>query len=196
MTDYLELLLERRQEEDEEDREVLTLGPENEAFPRKREPRGTGEDLEAPSESQTRKEREPAGPMAAAQAGAPALRSAAPRPNGSGSGVTRRRPGTAGELLEQRLELAQDALAGRAEGPAPAVPESAGPLPGRGTALAAGAEGLARRLAQMSLAATPAPARVVFDGDAGTDPAAADWEAFDRLLERDARRYDGGLGLY
>lgn len=195
MTDYLELLLERWQE-DEENRESLALGPEGGTFPGEKGPKESGEDLEPSVGGRTRTEQGAVDPMASAGAGAPALRSAAPRPIGPGDVGRPRRPRTAGALLEQRLQLVRDALAGGAEGPAPAVSERSAPLPVRRTALTAGAEGLSRRLAQASLASAAAPARVVFDGDPGADPAAADWEAFDRLLERDARRYDGGLGPY
>lgn len=184
MTDYLELLLERRQREDEEDRWALTLGPEERAFPGKRESKGTGAGPEPSTES-------------GAQGWVADMDHGPVRAGAAGPGFTASKPRaeTAGELLVRRLELVQDALAGRAEGQAPAVPDISGLPPMRGTASAAG-EGLARRLARISLASTPAPARVLFDGDAGPAPAAGDWEAFDQQLERDARRYDGGLGLY
>ena len=195
MTDYLELLLERWQE-DEENRESLALGPEEGTFHGEKSPKKFGEDPEPSVGGRTRTEQGAVDPMAPAGAGAPALRSATPRPIGPGDVGRPRRSGTAGALLEQRLQLVRDALAGGAEGPAPAVSERSAPMPVRRTDLTAGAEGLSRRLAQVSLASAAAPARVVFDGGPGADPAAADWEAFDRLLERDARRYDGGLGPY
>lgn len=184
MTDYLELLLERRQKEEDENWDVPALGPEDEAFPRKRESKGTGAGPEPSTES-------------GAQGWVADMDHGSVRAGAAGPSFTASKPRaeTTGELLVRRLELAQDALAGRAEGQAPAVPDISGLPPMRGTASAAG-EGLARRLARMSLVSAPAPARVLFDGDAGPAPAAGDWEAFDQQLERDARRYDGGLGLY
>lgn len=195
MTDYLELLLERWQEE-EENRRILALEPGGGTFPRKRNPKESGKDPEPFVGGGTRTEQGTVDPMAPAAAGTSALRPAAPSPMGPGVVGRPRRTETTGELLEQRLASTPDALAGGEEGPAPALSESTELPPVRRTAPSVRAEGLTRRLAQASLASAAAPARVVFDGDSGADPAAADWEAFDRLLERDARRYDGGLRPY
>lgn len=218
MTDYLELLLERRQEEEEENREAPVLEPEGETFSGKRPSKGAVKSPEPSPGGGARPGQGTAGRRGHAWSGPPIPE--ASRPAASGETVWPRRPETAGELLEQRLEQVPDALTGRAQGQTPAAPEPSGlpPVsdasyldrlaqgtgsaiggaegPARRTDFPGGAEGLARRLAQASLATAAAPARVVFDGDSGTAPAAVDWEAFDRQLERDARRYDGGLVLY
>ena len=61
---------------------------------------------------------------------------------------------------------------------------------------AAGAAALERRLTEQSLAAAAAPARTLFVPETDAAGSAADWDEFDRRLERDARRYDGGMGIY
>lgn len=220
MTDYLELLLERWQEEEEENREAPVLEPEGGNFSGNRAPKGAGEGLEPSPGDGARAGQGTVNHTGHVWSGPPVPESTASRPAASGETDRPRQPETAGELLEQRLEQVPDVLAGRAPAaPDPSgLPPAQGPVsdasylerlaqrtdsaiggaegPARRTDLPAGAEGLARRLAQASLATAAAPARVVFDGDSGTAPAAVDWEAFDRQLERDARRYDGGLGLY
>lgn len=72
-------------------------------------------------------------------------------------------------------------------------------LPGQGGEVnrpAGGAAALERRLTERSLSSAPAAARTVFAPEAEPATPAADWEEFDRRVERDARRYDGGMGLY
>lgn len=224
MTDYLELLLERRQEEEEENREAPVLEPEGETFSGKRASKGAGKSPEPSPGGGARPGQGTVDHTGHVWSGPPVPESTAFRPAASGETGRPRRPEPAVEPLEQRLEQVPDALAERAEGQTPAAPDPSGLPPAQGpvsdasylerlaqrtdsaiggaegparrTDLPAGAEGLARRLAQASLATAAAPARVVFDGDSGPAPAAVDWEAFDRQLERDARRYDGGLGLY
>lgn len=190
MTDYLELLLERRREEDEE-QDVLRLGAGGETAassqkPERREeapsPEGrveNGNVLDMPEGRQYLPEaaadrlRQTTGPEAF---DAPVL------PETAGPGPAPRRK-TAGAALDQAVEQAKDVLgAGRQAAPLPA---------GEG----GGAEGLARRLAQAALAAA-APVRTAFQSVEDGPPAGTDWEEFDRRLERDARRYDGGLGIY
>lgn len=190
MTDYLELLLERRREEDEE-QDVLRLDAEGETAvfsPRakKREaavsPEGSVENGIIPDM--------PEGRLYLPEAAADRLRQTAapedfdaPAPRSPAGPGTAPRRKTAGTALDRAVEQAKDALgAGRQAAPLPA---------GEG----GGAEGLARRLSQAALAAA-APVRTAFQSVEDGPPAGTDWEEFDRRLERDARRYDGGLGIY
>lgn len=181
MTDYLELLLARRQKEEEEERIVLTLGAEETAFLRREKQRGAEEAPEAPHE------------IGADTAG---LAARVWRQTEGLMDAPRRK--FAGEDLEQALSRAVDALPERTEDRTRVHGEaelSALPAQDAAFPLSAGAAGLEQRLSQAALAAA-APARAVFREEAEGTPPPADWEEFDRRLERDARRYDGGLGMY
>lgn len=112
---------------------------------------------------------------------------------GTGFAVPRK---TAETSLERALVQAVDALERVENGPArtPDVPGLSAQWP---AVSSSGAAGLARRLTQAALAAPPETARTLFAAEPGEKTApSAGWEEFDRRLERDARRYDGGIELY
>ena len=182
MTDYLELLLERRRDEDEE-QDVLRLGAE-EGFPGKRGRKKPEEDLGGPGRDGSALSGSAADRLTG-RADSPADFAAPVPPADAGPGdAVRRKTGRA--ALDRAVEQA-DALDGGETG-------QAGPLPAA-DGWTGGAAGLAGRLSQAALSAA-APARTVFESTEDTASAGADWEEFDRRLERDARRYDGGLGIY
>lgn len=239
MTDYLELLLERRQEEDEE-RESLRLGAEGKGSFSRRSRTVRGESPERPGGAGTNllgtaadmgADMPPFSGPALPQAGGigAALRrktawdepeqapeqtleqtlgrtlgrtpgwtpgraaDALDAPEAEGIGDAPRRK-TAWDALEQALGRIADAL-GEAERDGPRHGLSG--LSEAGTVSpSGGAAGLARRLSHAALASAAAPARTVFDSVAEEGTPAADWEEFDRRLERDARRYDGGIGIF
>lgn len=229
MTDYLELLLEQQEGEEEEDAEAPALGTEGEDSPRRggrqegpppdtaaadagrqgavetarratSAPESETEELpDLPGPAPKQKELLPSAAFALGQetlphpAGAvsrqgevlPYPTGAAPEQLGEMQAPARRK--TAGEMLEQALGRAADALERGVRGGA-----------GRTAALAretGGAAGLARRLSEAALSEA-APARTVFAAEMINASPAGDWEEFDRRLERDARRYDGGMGIY
>lgn len=101
---------------------------------------------------------------------------------------------TAGDSLERALGRAVDALDRAENGPGRTseLPELSAQWP---AVSSSGAAGLARRLAQAALATPPEAARTLFAVEEKSAPSAG-WEEFDRRLERDARRYDGGIELY
>lgn len=61
---------------------------------------------------------------------------------------------------------------------------------------AAGSAALPRRLSDAALAVPPPPAQSFLALDSDQLSPSADWDEFDRRLERDARRYDGGVHLF
>lgn len=197
MTDYLELLLERRREEEEE-QDVPRLDAE-EAFPRKwgrEKPKGgsgsSGRSRRAsletrPASLETRPDMREVSGM-----GAPA---AAVLTETAGAWAAPRRE-SAGAVLEQALGRAVDAMDTAGRGAARGTAGLSG-LPGRAPEPApGGAAGLAVRLSQAALASAAPAVRAVFDTVEEAPSPGTDWEEFDRRLERDARRYDGGLGMY
>lgn len=209
MTDYLELLLERRREEDEE-RESLRLGAEEEGAFSLRGRTGRGENPEQPGGTGTNLLETAADTRGRAAEMLPFAGADLPETGEIGA-VPRGK--TALDALEQALSRAVDALGGAEEdGLRPGLPELSGEdavypsdreagaaqrLSGEGAAFpSGGAAGLARRLSQAALASAAAPARTVFDAGTEEGPPTADWEEFDRRLERDARRYDGGIGIF
>lgn len=102
---------------------------------------------------------------------------------------------TAGDSLERALGRAMDALDRAENGPGRTseLPELSAQWPA--VSSSGSAAGLARRLAQAALATPPEAARTLFAVEEKSAPSAG-WEEFDRRLERDARRYDGGIELY
>lgn len=122
---------------------------------------------------------------------------AAPAPREAGGRENAGYRKTAGEMAEQILGGLPDALAEPMadSGPLPGAELTGLFTPGAVPA-AGGAAGLARRLARASLASAAAPARAAFDAPEPVPSEGMDWEEFDRRLERDARRYDGGMGMY
>lgn len=120
------------------------------------------------------------------------LRPAVSREIAGGRSATPRE--TAGDSLERALDRAVDALDRAENGPGQTseLPELSAQWP---AVSSSGAAGLARRLAQAALATPPEAARTLFAVEEKSAPSAG-WEEFDRRLERDARRYDGGIELY
>lgn len=207
MKDYLELLLARRQEEDEE---TLTLAVrEPEELPVRRSTRSA-----APREPEAAEGLPESGPAGLTGPAAPeAVAVSGPGPVTPGSaavaGSGPRRLSAGWVLLEEQLERAADALdrvrGNTGDAPAPegeavrfsrAPEESAGRTGRRPGDLDAGAAGLARRLARTALASAPPPVPDLSGGMVQDAPASDGWAEFDRRLERDARRYDGGMGMY
>lgn len=207
MTDYLELLLERRQEEDEE-RESLRLGAEGKGSFSRRSRTVRGESPERPGGAGTNL----LGTAADMGADMPPFSGPAlPQAGGIGAALRRK---TAWDEPEQAPEQTLEQTLGRTLGRTPGwtpgraadalgEAERDGPRHGlsglseAGTVSpSGGAAGLARRLSHAALASAAAPARTVFDSVAEEGTPAADWEEFDRRLERDARRYDGGMGIF
>lgn len=212
MTDYLELLLERREEEEEE-QDVLRLGGE-ETFPGKRAaagdgaaPAADGGDADAPPVAE---EWQPEGLGAQQLQEGPAAQQAQDGPvteqmrDGPGAKWMRDDPGTewmqAGQgtrWVRADRKTGQGAETAAEAGTQRPMERFSPMLPAAGKAFsAAGAAALERRLAEQSLAASAPPARTVFVREADGAGPAAGWDEFDRRVERDARRYDGGVGLY
>ena len=190
MTDYLELLLERRREEEEE-QDVPRLDAEAAVFPGKRgreKPEGasgsSGGSRWASLETRPDK-REVSGmeDSAAAVLAETAGAWAAPRRESDGA------------VLEQALGRAVDAMDTAGRGAARGT-AGLSRLPGRALPPSGGAAALAVRLSQAALASAAPAVRAVFDTVEEAPSPGTDWEEFDRRLERDARRYDGGLGMY
>ena len=206
MTDYLELLLERRREEDEE-KESLRLGAEEAAVVPPKSTAESGPDI--PRQVRTGWEgrpelsvgREPYLPGAAIgrrTAGTPGLFGAILTQAGEIGAAPRGRTAAARDALEEALGRAEDVLGGP-EGDGRGQPGLSG-LSARDAGVpSGGAAALARRLSRAAASepgVVPAARRAVFDEGTRESAPGADWEEFDRRLERDARRYDGGMWVY
>lgn len=190
MTDYLEPLLEQR-DEDGEEGEAPAL---DETFPRKWRARAAPEG--------------PDGPVPSAAPGGYAAAFSA-----EDGGAAETWEGLSAPDPLSPAEERAGASAALAQTPAEETPrrgaDTSGPEGGRGGSGAAGlsdalresggaggaASSLLRRLRAAAPEALPARRAAVFQEEPVSAPE-ADWEAFDRRLERDARRYDGGLEPY
>lgn len=189
MTDYLEPLLEQRSEDGEE-REVPALGAEG-TFPGKR-----------------RAQAAPAVPAVPAASAAPGGYAAAPAAGGAdvpgGLSVPRRRvpAGERAAASAVRMEASEKEAPDRGA-------DTFAPEGGRGQRTAAelsaalrenggtgGAASLLRRLRAASLPEGLSARRAEVFREESVRAPEADWEEFDRRLERDARRYDGGMGIF
>ena len=229
MIDYLERLLERLQEDETIEQDVLRLDEESKPAPPPKRRTGGGKAQSSPAEPPRSG---PAAPAAgsgqtmdafpettsAAPGSAPAMdaflqtasAAAAARagavsyplpphtlPGGAADAPAARPP--AGVSLVRTLDQVVDVLARTADPPprTPGLPGSSPEWPASSPApSAAGSAALARRLSDAALAAPPPASRPLFALDSDQLPPSADWDEFDRRLERDARRYDGGVHLF
>lgn len=191
MTDYLELLLKLAEEEERAEAPAL---PDGEALPEGIRQAGRDEGPEP------------------AQAGAPTtewtdgggrmgISAAAPGRRGMGPGAEESkmaersalRAGAAGAEDAERA-ASEDPFAEQDGGQTAFAEELLARL---GTARAPGSAGaLERRLARFGSAVPPAAGAVRREQEADGAGEGPDLEELDRRLERDARRYDGGMGLY
>lgn len=205
MTDYLELLLERRREEDEE-KESLRLDAEEAAVFAQKGAAKNGQDT--PRQDRTEWEGLPklsggwgtylpGTAMGERGTETPQRFGTALARAGEAGSAPRRGTATAWNALEEALGRVGDTLGGaeaeRRRSALFGLPGGDAGLPSGGAAELAGRLSWA---ALASAAAVPVTRRAVFDEGTREGVPTADWEEFDRRLERDARRYDGGLGVY
>ena len=201
MTDYLELLLDAL--EDREERETAFRLELERAVPVRREEAdrtegGRDAPSRLPSCSAAAETESESGDGSAegGWAGEPAAVRAGKKRSGPG------------DILERMLEDA--ARSGTDRGKAGAdLAETAGtgagrrwaadgalPALSRGTAAGDGASALERRLSRSAAPAAAVTRIVERSGQAEDAPGTAALDEWDRRLERDARRYDGGMFLY
>lgn len=201
MTDYLELLLDAL--EDREERETaFRLELERTVSVRREEADRTEGGRDAPSplppHSAAAETGNESGDGSAADGGAE-------EPAVSRTGKKRSGPG---DILERMLEQAVRSGADRGRAGSD-LAETAGtgaggrwaadgalPALSRGTAAGDGAAALERQLSRSAAPAAPVTRIVERSGQAEDAPGTAALDEWDRRLERDARRYDGGMFLY